>query len=500
MSEYILEMKNISKIYGGNIALDNVSINVKRGVVHALVGENGAGKSTLMKIFLGVEVADSGDIFINGNIIKFTNTREAIEHGVSMIYQELNPISYMTVTENIFLGRELKSGMLGFVDFKTMNSKTTDLFKMLDLNINPNDLMINLSVAKLQLVEIAKAISYNSDIIIMDEPTSALSDFESEKLFKTIELLKQKGVTIIYISHKLDEIYKICDNVTVLRDGKFIGSGNLKDIKRNDLISMMVGRSIVEIFPKTDNQIGDVILEVKNLCIKGLIENISFKLRKGEVLGLAGLMGAGRTEVAEAIFGARKLDSGEILINNKPVKIKNPSVAIKNKLALVPEDRKNFGLVLQLSINDNIIMSRVDKCLKGLLISSKIENQVVKEYIKKLQIKSVNPLLPVSCLSGGNQQKIVIAKCLFSDPNIIILDEPTRGIDIKTKFEIYLLISQMAQQGKAVIMISSEMPEILGMSDRIIVLHEGKISGEIMREEATPESILKMAFKEEGIL
>lgn len=495
MSDYILDMRNISMNFGGVQALKNVHLKVKKGEVHALMGENGAGKSTLMKILQGIYQPVEGEIYLRGEKTQFKSTQDALDAGISMIHQELNPIEKMTVAENMYLGREPMKRYLGLnlVDHKTMYQKAAEFYQSLDLDLPPRAMMSELSVARTQLAEIAKAVSYDADIVIMDEPTSALSDIEVEKLFKTIGILRKRQVTIIYISHKLDEIYQICDSVTVLRDGNFIGSGDLKEIDKQKLISMMVGREVTEIFPKLEAEIGESLLEVRGLCAED-VNDVSFTLHKGEILGLAGLMGAGRTEVAEAIYGARPKTAGEILIEGKKVRIDSPEDAIKNHIAMVPEDRKNHGVVLKLSILDNIIMSRIDKCQTGILISKAKEQKNAQEKIEQVQIKTSDFRNPVNSLSGGNQQKVVVAKALFTDPNIIILDEPTRGIDVMTKSEIHLMISKLAQEGKGIIMISSEMAEVMGMSDRILVLKEGRVKGELAREEATQELILQYAF------
>lgn len=495
MSDYILDMRNISMNFGGVQALKNVHLKVKKGEVHALMGENGAGKSTLMKILQGIYQPVEGEIYLRGEKTQFKSTQDALDAGISMIHQELNPIEKMTVAENMYLGREPMKRYLGLnlVDHKTMYQKAAEFYQSLDLDLPPRAMMSELSVARTQLAEIAKAVSYDADIVIMDEPTSALSDIEVEKLFKTIGILRKRQVTIIYISHKLDEIYQICDSVTVLRDGNFIGSGDLKEIDKQKLISMMVGREVTEIFPKLEAEIGEPLLEVRGLCAED-VNDVSFTLHKGEILGLAGLMGAGRTEVAEAIYGARPKTAGEILIEGKKVRIDSPEDAIKNHIAMVPEDRKNHGVVLKLSIPDNIIMSRIDKCQTGILISKAKEQKNAQEKIEQVQIKTSDFRNPVNSLSGGNQQKVVVAKALFTDPNIIILDEPTRGIDVMTKSEIHLMISKLAQEGKGIIMISSEMAEVMGMSDRILVLKEGRVKGELAREEATQELILQYAF------
>jgi len=496
MSDIILEMKNISMNFDGVHALNDVNFTLRKGEIHALVGENGAGKSTLMKILQGIYVPMKGEIILKGKKVNFKSPINALNNGISMIFQELNTIPGMTVAENMFMGKEPIKKVLGvnFVNHKMMYKEAQRLFEELDLDLNPWNHMYELSVARMQLAEIVKAISYNPDIIIMDEPTSALTTIEIEKLYRTMRLLQQRGITIIYISHKMDEIYNICDTFTVLRDGRFISTGRLSDHSVPKLVSMMVGRDIKEFFPKLKADIKEQLLELKNVKVEGVLDNINLVLHSGEILGLAGLMGAGRTEIAETIFGLRKMSEGEILIKGKPVIINSPVEAIQNKIALVPEDRKNFGLVLKMKISDNIILSRIKKCIRHILISNKMEKSEIDKLVTKIQIKTNNVHNLALSLSGGNQQKVVVAKAIFTDPEIIILDEPTRGIDVKTKAEIHLLISKMAQEGKGILMISSEMPEILGMSDRILVVGQGTIKGELLREEATQEKILKMAF------
>ncbi len=496
MDAYILEMKNIKKMFAGIVALNQVSLQVKPGEIHGLLGENGAGKSTLMKILLGVHRPDQGDIFIKGEKVDIRTPKDALNYHVAMIYQELNPIPHLSVAENIYLGREPIHPRSRMVDFRTMYQKAQELFQKIGIDIDVRKPAKSLSVAKLQLMEIAKAISYEADIIIMDEPTSALSETEIQKLMEVVLGLKAQGISIIYISHKLEEVYRLCDRVTVLRDGNFIGSEETKTLETSRLIAMMVGREVTQIFPEKTPHFGEVILEVKDVSSHPLLHNISFQLCRGEVLGLSGLMGAGRTELAEVIFGVRPMDSGRIYVQGKPVKINHPQEAIRQKIAMVPEDRKNTGLVLKLPIGENLIMMKLEKCLGKVFLRRKKEQACITAALKTFQIKAANPKLPVASLSGGNQQKVVISKCLFSDPDIIILDEPTRGIDVKTKAEIYRLINQLAAEGKAVLVISSEIPEILGLCDRIIVLHEGKSMGELKREQATPEKILAMAFAE----
>ena len=497
MDDYILRAEKIEKNFGGIKALDKVSFFLRRGSVHAVMGENGAGKSTLMKILLGYHRQDGGEIFVNDRSVSFRSTGDALDAGISMIYQELNPVPYMTVADNIFLGRE-PLNKWGMVDYQKMWDDTAKLFDEIGIDIAPKTLVTELTVAKIQLVEIAKAVSYNSEVLVMDEPTSALSRREIEHLFEVVRGLNKKGVSIVYISHKLDEVYEICEDVTILRDGRLIDAGSLSDINEEALVSMMVGQEVKEMFPWQETEKGEVVLEVRGLTRKGEFENISFSLRRGEILGIAGLVGAGRTEVAETIYGMRRAESGEILINNKKVNISHPKNALENKIVLVSEDRKNHGLVLMLSIAKNIVLPSLKKCVKRLFIDPAVEKQDVSEMMTKLQIKAAGQHQQVSSLSGGNQQKVVVAKILYADPEIIILDEPTRGIDVKTKSEIHLLMSNLAKEGRAVLMISSELPEVMGMSDRIIVMSQGKIAGELSRTDASQEKILTMAMKNVG--
>ncbi|WP_406676351.1 sugar ABC transporter ATP-binding protein [Moorella sp. ACPs] len=490
---YILEMENITKTFSGVKALNNVKLKVKKGTVHALVGENGAGKSTLMKILMGIYKPDSGIIKFKGKEVSFQSPRDSLNLGISMIHQELCLIPYMTVAENIYLGREPLSST-GWINEKIMFQNTKNLLDILDIPIEPTVKINELSIANRQLIEIAKAISYNAELIIMDEPTSAITDREVNNLFKIIRTLIVKGISIIYISHKLNEIFEIADEITVLRDGQYIKTDSVKNLNKEMVIEMMVGRELKQLFPKKEAKITDIILEVKNLTHKKKFKNISFKLRKGEILGVAGLMGSGRTELMESIFGLRKLDEGEIYINGKKVEIKSPKDAIKNKIAFLTEDRKRTGLFLEHSVEDNMIVSSLKNYLKGKIIvdHKKIKN-ICKKYIEQLKIKTPNEQQIVKKLSGGNQQKILIAKWLLTEPDIFILDEPTRGIDVGAKAEIHSLMSTLAQEGKAIIMISSELPEILGMSDRIIVMHEGRITGELSRDEANQDLIMKYA-------
>lgn len=491
--EYILEMEGISKEFPGVKALKDVTLRVKKGKVHALVGENGAGKSTLMKILNGIYMPDSGVIKFGGKEIKLRSPIDALRNGISMIHQELTPVPNMTVAENIFLGREPLLGNLPIVNDREMINMTRKLLENLEINIDPSTPMGNLSVAQMQMVEIAKAISYNSELIIMDEPTSAISEKEVLHLFKIIRNLKSKGISIIFISHRFDEIYEIADEVTVLRDGEHIFTGALENVSREKLIEMMVGRELKQMFPKEDAEIGEVVLEVKNLTKQGVFYDVNFKVRRGEILGIAGLMGAGRTEVVESIFGIRHYDHGEIYINGKKVDIKSPIDAINNKMALITEDRKT-GLFLPLTVEENIIMASLSNYTRGFFVDGKKVSEDCKKQVDKLRIKTPSLSQKIKFLSGGNQQKALIARWLLTYPEILILDEPTRGIDVGAKAEIHKLITKMAQEGKAIIMISSELPEILGMSDRIIVMHEGRVKGELKREEASQEKIMKYAM------
>lgn len=487
-------MKNIDKRFGGVHALDKVSLSLKRGEVHALVGENGAGKSTLMKILIGLYKQDHGEIIFDGAEVDFKSVKDAQDLGISMIFQEFNQVRVMSVMENIFLGREPKTKS-GAVDFKKMYHDSKALLEELGVDIDPKTRIWDLTVAKHQLVEIVKAISLNAKIIIMDEPTSALSKNEIEYLLTMVRTLRDQGKAIIYISHKMDEIFNVCESVTVLRDGKFIFTGQVADISEKDLIRMMVDREINELFPKQESKIGDVLFEVKNLTVKGKFTDVSFNLRKGEILGVAGLMGAGRTELMETIVGARRPDRGEVYLHGERIINRIPGDAIRRGIVMVPEDRKKNGVFLKLSIKDNILMSSMKKCLKGPSINKKLEKKYFEEYKDKLDIKCSCSTQICHHLSGGNQQKVAVSRVLNADPEIIILDEPTRGIDVKTKSEIHRLMSTLAGKGKAVLMVSSELPEILGMSDRILVLHEGTMTGILNREEATADRIMEMAVE-----
>ena len=491
--DVILEMRDISKAFPGVQALDKVNLKVRKGTVHVLVGENGAGKSTLMKVLSGVYPIDSGEIYFLGQKIEHQDIKATLNLGISMIHQELSPVLDMSIGENIFLGREPTRGHKSLVDFKKIYADTSELLDKMSLKINPKTKMRELSVASMQLVEITKAISRGAKLIIMDEPTSAISDTEVDLLFEKIFELKEQGVAIVYITHKMDEIFRIADEVTIIRDGKWIESGPANDYTKDKIITGMVGRTIDNIFPKVAAEIGDPILEVKGLTIEGSFEDISFKVHKGEILGLSGLVGAGRTEVVRAIFGLDKLDRGEILIDGKPVQIRNTGDAIKHGIGMVSEDRKMVGLVLCRSVRENLVLAHLNKFNKGPMLKASRETKVVQDFIDLLRVKTASMNTIVNFLSGGNQQKVVIAKWLLGEPRILILDEPTRGIDVGAKSEIHKIMSDLAGKGLAIIMISSELPEILGMSDRVLVMQQGVKRGELMRKDLSQETIMRLA-------
>jgi len=491
----ILRMVNISKSFSGVPALKSVKLEGAKGEVHVLMGENGAGKSTLMKILSGIYPKDEGKIYLDGELVEIKNAKEALQLGISMIHQELSNVRAMTVSENIFLGKEPCHRFLGIVNLKKQLKLTEALFKEMDISVNPNSKMEDLSVAQMQMVEIAKAVSYDSRIIIMDEPTSAITGKEVSKLFEIIGRLKSKGIAIIYISHKMEEIFQIADSITVLRDGQYIETRAARDFDQDTLIRLMVGRAISELFPKINSQKGEAALEVEGFTQEGKFREISFKVRKGEILGFAGLMGAGRSEIMEAVFGLSKAGAGRIRVNGRVVRIKSPSDAIQNGIALITDDRQMKGLNLKASVRDNITLVNLKRYtrFKQLLQSGK-ENNTADEEIKKLRIKANNRNQAVSTLSGGNQQKVVLSKWLINNPEIIIFDEPTRGIDIGAKAEIYKIISQLSGQGKAIIIVSSELLEILGLCDRVIVIYQGRVSGEFERKEFSQEKIINAAM------
>ncbi len=491
----LLEMRQITKIYPGVVALDKVDFSVKKGEIHALVGENGAGKSTLIKILAGSEESDGGSIFFEGKEYNRYSPHQAMNMGISVIYHEFNLISQMTVEENIFFGKELKKGI--FTDKKEMIEKTREVLKELEIDINPRTKVSALSVAYQQLAEIAKAILNQAKIIIMDEPSATLTNKELGLLFKLIRNLKKSGTSIIYISHRLEEIFEIADRVTVFRDGKYISTKNVGDTNRKELVTMMVGRSLTDTFPKHEDISDDILLSVKNITNEK-ITDISFDLRKGEILGITGLVGSGRTELVRAIFGADPC-IGDIIIRGKKVIIRSPLEAIKERISLLPEDRKAQGVILEMTVKFNISISSLNGLSGNGFVNRKKESQLVDKYVKALKIKTPHNEQKVKFLSGGNQQKVILAKWLANQSDIIIFDEPTRGIDVGAKQEIYNLMSELTGQGKGIIMVSSEMPEIIGMCDRIIVLYKGKLVGEVAKSEITQEKLLEISSGE-GVL
>lgn len=489
----LIELKDIHKSFYGVEVLHGVNFVLRSGTVHALMGENGAGKSTLMKVIAGVHDADSGKILLDGKEVTIPSPAKARELGIAMIHQELATEPEMSVAENIYLGRE--PGRFGMVDYHQLYRQTGELLNNLGININPRSKMKQLRVADQQMVEIAKAISQNARVVIMDEPTSSITDKEVENLFKMIRGLKESGVGIIYISHKMDEIFRICDEMTILRDGTYIDTFKAADVDENTLIKSMVGRDLGVQFPKVEVPIGETVLEVQHLTRAGEYEDISFKLHKGEILSFAGLVGAGRTELMHSIFGITKPDSGNILLNGKEVNFKSPREAIQNGIAYVTEDRKGEGLVLPMSVEKNITIASLKSFVKNGFLQKKKETEVVKDEVASLGIKVARTSLSVKSLSGGNQQKVVLAKWMIASPNILIFDEPTRGIDVGAKAEIYKIMCDYVSKGNAILMVSSEMPEAMGMSDRMIILSNHRCSGELSRNEFNQEAIAQMQFK-----
>lgn len=488
----ILGVQNLCKSFSGVRVLDNISFTLEKGEVHALMGENGAGKSTFMKILMGLLTPDSGEIMLDGEKIQHSNVHEMLKKGISMIHQEILMVPELTVAQNIFLGKEIHR--FNWLDDDNIYKKTRELLKTLNVNIDAKAKMKHLSIADKQMVEIAKAISNNAKIIIMDEPTSALSDKEVATLFSFIKDLKSQGVAIIYISHKMDEIYQISDRITVLRDGKYIATKSAQELTNKDLISMMVGREIEDIFPKTEHTTGKTLIKVTNLSRKGKFENINFEVKSGEVLGIAGLVGAGRTEVTRAIVGLDDFDEGEVYIDETQVSIHSPTSAMKLGIGYVSEDRKALGFIPHLSVKQNISLSSLPGLSNRWFVSAEKEEALANSMKSNLKIKATSINQKLMYLSGGNQQKVVIARVLSASPQIIILDEPTRGIDIGAKFEIYKLINELKSKGLAIILISSELPEIFGMSDRILVLSKGKQTALLSRQEATQEKIMQYAI------
>ncbi|MDD5973193.1 sugar ABC transporter ATP-binding protein [Bullifex sp.] len=497
MEEYIVKMDHICKTFPGVKALDDVSFNLKPGEVMALLGENGAGKSTLMKILSGVYTKDEGTILIDGKEVPIMNQKVASEKGIAIIHQELNMCHHLTIAENMFLGREpLKHGL---IDTKKMNSDAKELLLKLGVDIDPTTITGELQVSKQQMVEIAKALSINAKVLIMDEPTSALTAREIEELFTIIRQLKESGCGIVYISHRLEELAHITDRVTIMRDGHYITSGNFKDFTMDEIIANMVGREIKEKYPHVDCPVGETVFEVKNLNAGRLVRDISFSVRKGELVGIAGLMGAGRTETTRAIFGADQKESGKIFVEGKEVFIRNPKDAIKNGIVLAPEDRKKDGLCTKLPVRENISLPNLDGLTgKNLVINSRKENDMSQKAIKDMNIKLPHAEVNAETLSGGNQQKVVVGKWLAGNSKLVMFDEPTRGIDVAAKVEIYHLMNQLKENGIGCLFVSSELPEVIGVADRIIVMCDGRITGELSREEATQEKVLALATRFEN--
>ncbi|MDE6949302.1 MAG: sugar ABC transporter ATP-binding protein [Lachnospiraceae bacterium] len=493
MGDVILTMKGIDKSFPGVHALDHVNLEVRKGEVHALMGENGAGKSTLMKVLTGIYSKDSGTITYEGKEVEFTNPREAQDAGIVIVHQELNMMGHLTVAQNIFIGREFMKGKL--IDDKKMNEEAKKLFDQLGIDIDPKETMSRLTVGKQQMCEIAKAISHDAKVIVFDEPSAALTEAEIEELFKIIRDLRNKQMGIVYISHRMDEIKVITDRVTVMRDGGYVGTLITKDSTKDDIINMMVGRVIYE-DPKTESAVpkdAPVVLKVEHLNAGKMVRDVSFELRKGEILGFSGLMGAGRTETARALFGADPKESGDVYVNGNKVDIKTPQDAVKYGIGYLSEDRKRYGIVVGKTVAENSTMASLENFMKGMFIDKKKEDEVAQQYVETLKTKTPSVDQLVVNLSGGNQQKVVIAKWLVRNCDILIFDEPTRGIDVGAKSEIYQLMSELAAQGKSIIMISSEMTEILRMSDRIVVMCEGKKTGELDISEATQERIMHAA-------
>ena len=498
-SEYKLELRGVSKSFPGVKALDNVQLAVRPGTVHALMGENGAGKSTLMKCLFGIYKMDAGEIYIDGEKTTIDNPDEAMKKGIAMVHQELQPVLARSVGENMFLGRfpVKKFGPLQVIDHKTMYEETEKWLKEVNMDFDPKAQLDTLSIGQMQSVEIAKAVSHDAKVIIFDEPTSSLSDSEVEALFRIMEMLRNKGVAMIYISHKMDEIKRIADDVTIMRDGTYIGTWPAKDLTIDDIIAKMVGRELTNIYPAKDRTPGEVVMEVNGLSSihEKSFQDVTFNLRKGEILGFGGLVGAQRTELMEGLFGIRNLSAGEIKIHGKQVKIKNPKDAMNAGIGMITEDRRGNGIFGCLSIKDNVGVSVYNKYLKaGFVLNHKAINKVVDDSIEKLSIKTPSMQEHIANLSGGNQQKVIVSRWLANDPDILIMDEPTRGIDVGAKHEIYEIMTDLAKQGKAIIMISSEMAELLGMSDRIYVMCNGKLRGEITEEsDMTQEKVMSYA-------
>ncbi len=487
-----IEMRGIDKSFGGNAVLKSAGFLLDHGEIHALMGENGAGKSTLMKILTGVYTRDTGTVIVDGQEVCYKNPQEAEKAGIVFIHQELNVLFDLTVEENMFLGKEIKKGF-GVCDKKAMRQEVKKILDRLGVNIDPGQRMNELSVGQQQMIEIAKALMVDAKVIIMDEPTAALTQSETTVLFQVVNSLREKGVSIVYISHRMEEIFELCDRITVLRDGSYIDTKKICDTDMNDVVKMMIGREIGERYPVREAKIGSVAFEVKGLTCPGVFENVSFQVHSGEVLGVSGLMGAGRTEIMQAIFGNMPHVTGEIFLDGMKIQNRNPQEAMKNGIGFITEDRKVEGLMLEESIMKNISIANLGRISKSGVLNKGSEEALVKKGIEELHIKCFGPQHECNNLSGGNQQKVVFAKWIYTDPKVLILDEPTRGVDIGAKKEIYSIINDLAEKGVAIIMVSSELPEVLGMSDRIMVVREGLVRGILQKEEANQENIMTLA-------
>lgn len=487
-----IDMNDIHKAFGKNQVLSGVSFNLKPGEVHALMGENGAGKSTLMNLLTGLHGLDKGSIRINGKETYFSNPKEAEQNGIAFIHQELNIWPEMTVLENLFIGKEMTS-KLGILNTKKMKALAKKQFEKLSVSLSLDQEAGKCSVGQQQMIEIAKSLMTKAEVIIMDEPTAALTEREINKLFEVIASLKKAGVSIVYISHRMEEIFSICDRITIMRDGKTVDTTNISETSFDEVVKKMVGRELTDRYPQRRPELGDIVLEVRDASKKGSFEHVSFHVRSGEIVGVSGLMGAGRTEIMRALFGIDRLDSGEIWLAGKKTNIKNPNDAVKKGLGFITENRKDEGLLLDTSIRENIALPSLTSFSPKGVIDQKREASFVELLINRLTIKTASPETHARNLSGGNQQKVVIAKWIGIGPKVLILDEPTRGVDVGAKREIYTLMNELTDRGVAIIMVSSELPEIIGMSDRIIVVHEGKISGEVASREATQERIMTLA-------
>ena len=492
------ELRGVDKSFGGVRALRGVDLRLAGGEIHALVGENGAGKSTAARLLGGVYEPDGGAVLIDGEVVELRSPRDARARGVAVIYQEPALFPDLDVAENIYMGRQPRD-RLGGIDWRRMRSEVAELMRSLGVTLDPRTPVRGLSVADQQLVEIAKALSLDARVVVMDEPTAALSSREVEQLFRIVRDLRERGVAVLFISHRLEEVFELADTVTVLRDGERVITAPAGELDAANLIRHMVGRELGELFPKQDAEVGDPVLEVRGLTREGVFRDVSFVLRSGEILGLAGLVGAGRTEVARAIFGIDSLDSGEVGVAGRPLRTGSPSAAVAAGVAFVPEDRQHQGLVLEMTIEQNETLPFLRRVTRFGLLQPRRERSIARNYADRLQVRSAGLDLPARSLSGGNQQKVVLAKWLATEPKLLILDEPTRGIDIGTKAEVHRIISNLAAQGLAILLISSELPEVIAMADRVLVMHEGRITGEFGREDAGQEAIMRAATGQERV-